>query len=98
MDPDALPGHMLFARPILEKIISLARELNVTRCELAVSYLKERIPGAGLLIGAETAEQVEENLAAWAKKSAANLMPSVLKCFDQVGEKILNPALWGSVQ
>lgn len=94
MEPDALSGDMLFARPVLEKITALARELKVTRNELALGYLKERIPGAKLLIGAQMPEQILENLLAWEKEPAANLVSLVLEHFDQVDEKILNPILW----
>ena len=94
MDPDALPNHMLFARPVLEKVAILARELNVTRNELALGYLKARAPGAKLLIGAETPQQVKENLSAWGKEPPTGVVPLVLRYFDQVEEKILNPMLW----
>lgn len=94
MDPNELSGQMSFAKPVLEKIKSLAQQLNVTKHELALGYLKERFPTAKLVIGVETPEQLEENLGSWGRKPARNLLPLVSQYFDQVDEKILNPTLW----
>ncbi|MFA6003051.1 MAG: aldo/keto reductase [Elusimicrobiota bacterium] len=95
MAPDDLSSHMHFAGPVLEKIAALAHELNVTRHELALGYLKAGMPGAKLLVGAETPGQVKENLSAYEKQPPLDIVPLVLKYFDQVEEKILNPTLWG---
>lgn len=94
MEPEDLPSNMFFAKPVLNKIKSLAHELNVTRHELALGYLKEKIPGAKLIVGVDTPEQIIENLMYWEKKPLSNLISLVLEYFPQLDEKILNPTLW----
>jgi aryl-alcohol dehydrogenase-like predicted oxidoreductase len=94
MDSKDLPAHMAFAKPILNKIKMLSQELNLTRHEIALGYLKEKFPKAKLIVGVDTPEQVIENVASWGKKPTNNIIPLVSKYFDQLDEKILNPSLW----
>jgi aryl-alcohol dehydrogenase-like predicted oxidoreductase len=94
MDPENLSARMAFARQALRKVKSLSQELNLTRQELAIGYLKLRAPQAKLVIGAETPQQVVENVASWEKNPPEALMPLVLRNFDQLDEKLLNPSLW----
>jgi len=96
MEPDDLPDHMLFARPVLERIRSLAETLNITRHELALGYLKAKVQEAKLVVGVDTPAQITENLNYWAKKPLANLVAMVEQSFDHMDEKILNPGLWRS--
>jgi aryl-alcohol dehydrogenase-like predicted oxidoreductase len=94
MDSGDLPQHMLFAMPVLDRIKALSKELGLTRHELALGYLRQRMPAAKLLIGAEIPEQVSENLLAFARAPRADIVTPIQKHFDQVDEKILNPVLW----
>ena len=94
MEPEDLPERMSFARPVLNKIKFLAHKLNLTRHELALGYLKEKVPGAKLVIGVDTPGQLMKDVEYWERKPAANLISLVSECFDQLDEKILNPALW----
>jgi aryl-alcohol dehydrogenase-like predicted oxidoreductase len=96
MEPEDLPKHMSFAKPVLAKIKSLSHELNLTRQELALGYLKEKIPEAKLIVGVDTSEQLINNIECWKRKPAVNLIALILKYFDQLDEKILNPVLWSS--
>jgi aryl-alcohol dehydrogenase-like predicted oxidoreductase len=96
MEPEDLPNHMSFARPVLNKIKSLSHELNLTRHELALGYLKEKVPEAKLIVGVDTPEQLIENVECWERKPVANLISLVSEYFDHVDEKILNPTLWSS--
>lgn len=96
MEPEDLPKRMSFAKPVLAKIKSLSHELNLTIQELALGYLKDKLPEAKLIIGVDTPEQLIKNIECWKIKPAANLIPLVLKYFDQLDEKILNPALWSN--
>jgi|WetSurMetagenome_2_1015567.scaffolds.fasta_scaffold00106_6 aryl-alcohol dehydrogenase-like predicted oxidoreductase len=96
MEPEDLPAHMSFAGETLDKITLLSRELNLTRHEMALGYLKEKFPEAKLVVGVDTPSQMMENVAGWIKKPADTIVLRVSECFDQVDEKILNPSLWRS--
>jgi aryl-alcohol dehydrogenase-like predicted oxidoreductase len=96
MEPDDLPDYMLFARPVLERIKYLAESLNITRNELALGYLRAKVPEAKLVIGVDTPAQISENMNYWKKKPLVNLISMVEQSFDFMDEKILNPSLWRS--
>lgn len=95
MNLEDLPSRLSSVRYILEKINALAIELGLTRQELALGYLKIRMPQAKLIIGVDTAQQVMANVMAWRNDPLAILWTRVTETFDQVDEKILNPSLWG---
>lgn len=94
MDPDDLPEYMSFARPLLYRIKSVADRLIVTRHELALGYLKAKVPEAKLVIGVDTPSQIKANVNYWMKTPLAGLVAMVEESFDHVDEKILNPSLW----
>ncbi len=94
INAEEIPGNMEFARPVLEKVNSLTKELGMTRQEIALGYLKEKVPDAKLVIGADTPEQVRENRECWERKPPANLISVVSRYFGQINEKILNPVEW----
>jgi aryl-alcohol dehydrogenase-like predicted oxidoreductase len=96
MEPDDLPDHMLFARPVLDRIKSLAETLNITRHELAQGYLRAKVPEGKLVIGVDMPAQITENLNYWAKEPLVNLITLVEQSFENIDEKILNPSLWRS--
>jgi len=94
MNSREIPEEMDFARPILEKIESLAKGFGLSRQEMALGYIKSEIPTAKVVFGAETKEQVAENLAAWQKGVPTGLSEKIMVSFSIVSERILNPHLW----
>ena len=75
----------------------LRHGFGVTRHELALGYVKARLPRARVLVGVETPSQLNDDLASWEKPAAPGLVAAVEECFGQVDEKVLNPSLWGRV-
>jgi aryl-alcohol dehydrogenase-like predicted oxidoreductase len=96
MDPEDLPEHMSLARPVLDKVKLLSQELNLTKHEIALGYLKEKFPDAKLIIGADNPEQILENIKYWKRKPVHNIITLVSEYFDDLDERILNPSLWSS--
>ena len=94
MDRDKLPISMKFAKPVLKELCQFSKEVNLTRHELALGYVKKAYPNAKILFGSETATQVETNKKAWGTEFPEALIPVVRDIFFQVDEKILNPSLW----
>lgn len=96
MPPEELPVRLSSGRQILEKLDVLASELGLSRQELALGYLKARMPQAKLIIGVDTAQQIMVNVNAWRKDFPATFQMRVLETFDSVDEKILNPSMWSN--
>ena len=96
MDAGDLPSGMLLAKPFLNEIQSVCDYLNLSRHELAIGYLREKVPGAKLIIGAETPEQIADNLKYSSRKIPRNLLSIVAERFNAVHEKVVNPLYWNS--
>ena len=94
MNTQALPVNMSFAAPYIEKFERLSKEFGLTRHEIALGYIKSEIPTGKVIFGAETKEQVTENLAAWKKGVPTGLSEKIMVSFSNVSERILNPSLW----
>jgi aryl-alcohol dehydrogenase-like predicted oxidoreductase len=94
MEPEDLPSNMSIAKPVIERIKSISNELGLTRTELALGYLKAKMPGAKMIMGVDTAEQITENLNFWKRKPMDKLVPIVSENFAQINGKILDPTLW----
>ena len=94
MDVEEIPEKMTFARPMIERFESFSRDSGLTRQEIALGYLRMEAPGAKVIFGADTPEQVRENLRTWEKDISFSLVSEVKEIFGGVDEKILNPGLW----
>jgi aryl-alcohol dehydrogenase-like predicted oxidoreductase len=94
MDPEDISAKMVFAKPILEKLQSLSRDSGLTKQEIALGYIKSEMPNARVIFGAETQNQVKENVVTWQKKIPESLVNQVKAIFSNVSEHILNPVLW----
>lgn len=94
MKPEEIPAKMAFARPIIEKFESLSNDLGLSRLEVAMGYIKSEMPNTYVIFGAETKNQVNENVNAWEGEMPESLNKEIKKCFMNVGEEVLNPVLW----
>ncbi|MEN6374686.1 MAG: aldo/keto reductase [Smithella sp.] len=94
MDPRTIPGKMKYAVPYIEKLENLSKEFGLTRHEIAFGYIKKEMPAAQIIFGAETKQQVAENLAAWKKDFPISLSDKIRMNFSDVSERILSPNLW----
>ena len=94
LKPNELPNHMYFAEPVLKNLETFLKENGYTYNSLALSYVKQAYPKAKILIGAETPEQVEENIKVWGATQSGDVVDRVKLAFPSVDEKILNPSFW----
>lgn len=94
MEPDELPSHVAFSRPVVERVKALAQELHISVPALALGYLRSRLPKVKLVVGAETPEQVLLNAKYGQTLLTQDLVAKVAECFSDVDVKVLNPALW----
>lgn len=94
MKPESIPERFSFIKRELEKLNVLLKENDLTAQELLIGYLKNSFPSAKLIFGAETPEQVEENVEAWNKRIPFGLLDEIKKVFSNVDEKKLIPKMW----
>lgn len=94
IDKESLPEKMQYAAPIIDETDELCRELNVSRQELALSYIKQKCPHAFVVIGAETQQQIAANLAAWKFVKPESVTTRIDEIFANIDERIINPTLW----
>ena len=94
MDPGRLPDEVRFAAPTLKRVESLAKRNGLSRQHLAIGYARMAYRKAKIVFGAETVEQVRENIANW-KSSIPEELPIVIQeSFRNVDVKILSPDMW----
>ena len=94
LDTDDLPKNMYFAEGVLRKFKNLAEKLDVSPRELALAYVRTKMPQTKVIIGVETPRQLEDNCRTWKMKissSAVHLVEDEIKIIDK---KIINPTLW----
>ena len=94
LDPEDSPVESI--KPQLKKIPKLVKKFGLTRHELAIGYLRENVPWAKLIFGAETPDQVEENVKAYKKevRFSTDLVMDVIETFPNVDENVLIPKMW----
>ena len=94
MDPATAVRAVPAAASVLEAFQKVLQSLNRTSLEVALGYALAAWPAARILVGAETAVQVEEILQAWDTKFDVQEMAKIRQCFPSVSEEVLNPSLW----
>lgn len=94
LDSCNVPEKMSFSIPVLKSVDYLCRDFNLGRKEIALGYVKAKFPSAHVLFGAESAEQILENISIWKKDISDKACEFIQTSFADVDEKILNPTLW----
>jgi len=95
MDSREIPPKMHFAKEAVEKIESLSDSVGLSRQELALGYVKSKMPNAHIIFGAEIPSQVSENVLAWQKRMPVIPINQVRTITRNVDKRILSPTLWG---
>lgn len=96
MNPEEVPEQMAFTRPVIKKIELLSKKMGLSQQEVALGYIRAEMPNAKIIFGADIPEHINENRKCWEKDPPSTLIREVIKLFDQVDEKVLNPTLWPS--
>lgn len=94
LDPMDVPPRVAFSVPILEEYGRLIAGFDLTRREAAIGYIKKRFPESPVLFGAETTEQVRENIRSWHSDVPEALIEAVENLFPEVDERVVNPSQW----
>lgn len=91
MPLDCVPASMRVALPYLEQFDQMACGMKLTRLELALCYVIQRWPSSFVLFGAESSNQVADNIRAYSTNIALKTDKNI---FQNVPEIVLNPLLW----
>ena len=85
---------MQFAIPCLESLHKFGQDHGIPVKTLALVYARLAYPDAKIIFGAETAEQVSENLKLWNTDVPTEVVndAKMQLCFND--EVLLNPSLW----
>lgn len=92
---EELAGKVPQAEPYREKLEKLSRTHGVSVRDMAFCFVRDQIPEAHMLFGAENEEQVRQNAALLsAGPLSAGLTDEILSAFRNVPEEVVNPGLW----
>jgi len=95
MNPNNLPDNLNQAKKYIDKLESISTHLGLTRRELALLYVKTKYPYCHILFGAESSDQVAENIQAWKKPILnKNIIDNIDDISVGIDESIINPSLW----
>jgi aryl-alcohol dehydrogenase-like predicted oxidoreductase len=95
MDPAELPPALAVAAPLLQALRQLADDEKLPIAQLALSFVRD-LPGiTSLVIGAETAGQVADNVRLCAGPPLSDAGRATAdRLFREVPEVVVNPSLW----
>jgi aryl-alcohol dehydrogenase-like predicted oxidoreductase len=94
MKLEEIPANMDFVKPVIKTFEQIANEFGMTRQMMALGYVKLRFRNARVIFGAETPEQVKNNISSWTMKLPESFLKRVDEIFVNVDERIMNPTLW----
>ncbi len=95
MDPEQLPANLVQAAPYLTALRNLAAQEKLSVAQLALSFVRDLPEITSLVIGAETIEQVTENVRLIEGPGLSEKgQQEAKRLFAQVPDRLLNPALW----
>lgn len=95
MEENELPAHLPEAREPLAKLRELSKRYGISVSQLAVSFIRDMVGVHSLVIGAESAAQVRENIRLMNGPALPNeLRQEILEQFRDVPERLITPKLW----
>lgn len=95
MQDEELPANLVEAREPLARLRELSARYGMPVAQMAVSFIRDLEGVDSLVIGAETKEQVRDNLALIGGPPLPEpLRQELLQSFVDVPEKVVTPHLW----
>lgn len=94
MKEDEVPDFLKKAKPIVRKIDELCQQYEVSRIELAMSYVKRQDSISHLVFGVDNIEQLKENMALFENSLPNDIIDEISKEFVDVDTDIVMPSLW----
>lgn len=101
IEPAELPDEMFFAKECIEQLYSFCKQKNIEVKEFCLGYALFKVTGVGrVLFGAETEEQVSENIEL---VNNLNIEETTYMDWEQIVSgllvpgQMLNPSLWPKI-
>lgn len=94
MEASELPSGMDFAYPVIERLNKFSQDSGFTILQLAFGYVNGAHTNQKVVVGCETAEQMQHNLALWQTELPEELITRIKNEFADTPERVLNPSLW----
>lgn len=95
MDPDCLNGPLITARKPLHQLREIAIKYELTIEQLAVAFVRDQPQIDCLVIGAETIDQVIQNIDLMKQPSLRQAMlTEILDTFSEIDPIVITPVLW----
>lgn len=94
-DTNNLPEKLKCAKGTLDKLALLAKDNGLSTASLALSYIRDTAGVTSLVMGAETPEQVRENVALFeGAKLSSSVMDKITEISEEVPEIVIRPWEW----
>ena len=94
MEPKTIPEKLRMARNALTAFRELASRWRFHPNELALKYVLSKWSHAWVVVGAETARQVSDNVRAAGQDLPQDCISEIDRAFEGTEERIINPANW----
>ena len=94
MKEDEVPDFLGKAKPIVRKIDEFCQQYEVSRIELAMSYVKREDSISHLVFGVDNLEQLKENIALFENSLPNDIIDEISKEFVDIDTDIVMPSLW----
>lgn len=94
MKEDEVPDFLEKAKPIVRKIDELCQQYEVSRIELAMSYVKRQDSISHLVFGVDNLEQLQENIVLFENSLPNEIIDEFSKEFVNIDTDIVMPSLW----
>lgn len=94
MKEDEVPDFLERAKPIIRKIDGLCQQYEISRIELALSYVKRENNISHLVFGVDNLEQLKEDIRLFEHTLPEQVIDEISKEFVDIDTDIVMPSLW----
>lgn len=98
MNSDDLPLGLENAKPYIDEIERVCQDIQISRNELALSFVNSLAPDSVILFGCDNLNQAKENINNFKSliKLNQDVIEYLLEQFSSIDEKIYNPTKWNT--
>ncbi|MGN0345161.1 MAG: aldo/keto reductase [Lachnospiraceae bacterium] len=94
MKEEEVPDFLADARPIIKEINQICVDYNISKIQLAMSYVMHENCISHLVFGVDNLEQLKENVSLKNNLLQKNVVEEIAKRFTNIDAEIVMPSLW----
>ncbi|ADN08184.1 aldo/keto reductase [Sulfurimonas autotrophica] len=100
MEKDKIPPQLQSVKKHLDTLNAFAKELHITKNELALSFVDTVAQNSLILFGCDNINQAKENIQNYKniKKLDHDMITKIIANFENIEEEIYNPIRWSKWQ